>query len=56
MVKNPHSNVEDEGLIPGPGTKTPHATGHLSPCAVSTESVRHLREARPQQPRARKGQ
>ena len=35
MVKNPPSNIGDAGSVPGQGTKTPHATGQLSPCAVS---------------------
>ena len=29
-VKNPPSNAGDTGLIPGWGTKIPHATGQLS--------------------------
>ena len=29
VVKNPPSNVVDVGLIPGGGTKTPHAAGQL---------------------------
>ena len=29
MVKNPPSNVGDVGLIPGGGTKIPHAAGQL---------------------------
>ena len=28
VVKNPPSNAEDAGLLPGQGTKIPHATGH----------------------------
>jgi len=31
VVKNPPSNVGDVGLIPGGGTKIPHAVGQLSP-------------------------
>ena len=30
MVKNLPSNAGDVGLIPGQGTKIPHATGQLS--------------------------
>ena len=30
MVKNPPSNAGDVGLIPGWGTKIPHAMGKLS--------------------------
>ena len=37
MVKNLPSNAEDMGSIPGPGTKTPHASGQLSQCATTTE-------------------
>ena len=39
MVKNPPSNAGDMGLIPGPGTKFPHATGQLSPCGTTTEPM-----------------
>jgi len=31
VVKNPPSNAGDSGLIPGPGTKIPDASGQLSP-------------------------
>ena len=37
MVKNPPSNAGDAGLIPGWETKIPHAAGHLSPHATTTE-------------------
>ena len=37
VVKNPPANVRDEGLIPGQGTKIPHAMGQLSPCGTATE-------------------
>ena len=37
VVKNLPSNAEDAGLIPGLGTKIPHAIGQLSPCAATTE-------------------
>ena len=30
MIKNPSSNAGDVGLIPGQGTKSPHASGQLS--------------------------
>ena len=40
MVKNPPSNTGDVGSIPGRGTKIPHATGELSPCAATTEPTR----------------
>ena len=39
-VKNPPPNAGDAGLILGRGTKIPHATGQLSPCATTTELVR----------------
>ena len=38
MVKNPPSNAGDVGLIPSPGTKTPHATGRLSPHTTAREA------------------
>ena len=34
MVKNPPSNTGDVGSIPGLGTKTPYAKGHLSLCTA----------------------
>ena len=34
VVKNPPSNSGDTGLIPGQGTKIPHAAGQLSPRAL----------------------
>ena len=37
MVKNLPLNVGDMGLIPGWGTKIPHATGQLNLCAAITE-------------------
>ena len=40
MVKNPPSNAGDAGLIPGRGTKIPHAMGQLSPHAATTELTR----------------
>ena len=40
VVKNPPSNAGDEGLIPGPGTKIPHAAGQLSPCTTTAEPMR----------------
>ena len=41
VVKNPSCNAEDAGLIPGRGTKIPHAEGQLSPCAATREPLRH---------------
>ena len=41
VVKNLPSSAGDVGLIPGQGTKIPHAMGQLSPHAASTEPVRH---------------
>ena len=41
VVKNPSYNTGDAGSIPGQGTKSPHATGQLSPHATTTELV-HL--------------
>ena len=37
LVKNLPSNAGDAGLIPGQGTKIPHATGQLNPRAASRE-------------------
>ena len=37
MVENPLSNAGDEGLIPGGGTKIPHAAVLLSPHATTRE-------------------
>ena len=37
MVKNPSSNAGDAGLIPGQGTKIPHAAGQLSLRATTIE-------------------
>ena len=41
VVKNPPCNVRDIGLIPGQGTKIPHAVEHLSPFLKMTEPPRH---------------
>ena len=41
VVKNPPSNAGDAGLIPGQGTKIPHAAGQLRPRAKTTE-LSHL--------------
>ena len=38
-VKNPPSNAEDSGLIPGQGTKIPHAMEQLSPRATTEEAA-----------------
>ena len=37
VVKNPPYNAGDVGLIPGQGTKIPHAAGQLSPSDTTTE-------------------
>ena len=37
VVKNPPSNAEDTGSIPGRETKIPHAMGQLSPCTATGE-------------------
>ena len=39
MVKNPPSNAGDVGLIPGQGTKIPHAVQPVSPRAATTEPM-----------------
>ena len=41
VVENPPSNAGDAHSIPGQGTKIPHAAGHLSPRATTTEFVCH---------------
>ena len=48
VVKNLPSNGEDVGLIPGWGTKIPHASGQLSWHAATAES-RHSRASALQQ-------
>ena len=37
VVKNPPYNAGDAGLIPGRGTKIPHAMGQLSPRTTTTD-------------------
>ena len=49
MVKNLPSNSGDAGLIPAQGTKIPHATGQLSPRAITTELAHLNKRARVQQ-------
>ena len=39
MVKNLPCNTGDMGLIPGQGTKTPHAVGQLERLHVTKEPV-----------------
>ena len=41
VVKNPPCNAGDPGLIPGQGTKIPHAVGQLSPRTTTTELTHH---------------
>ena len=41
VVRNPPANAEDMGLIPGQGTKIPHAVGKLSLHTATTESKCH---------------
>ena len=38
-MKNPLANAGDMGLVPGPGTKIPHAAGQLSPHTTTAEPV-----------------
>ena len=40
-VKNLLSNAVGSGLIPGRGTKIPHAVGQRGPCAAVTHPMRH---------------
>ena len=39
MLKNLPCNAGDAGLIPGLGTKIPHALGQVSPWPVTTEAL-----------------
>ena len=39
VVKNPPSNAEDQGSIPGWGTKIPHASKQLSPYITTKEAL-----------------
>ena len=41
VVKNLPCNVGDIVLIPGGGTKIPHALGQLSLCTATTEPSHH---------------
>ena len=50
MIKNPPYNAGDVGSIPDRGTKIPHATGQLSPCATTTELGTSTREHKLQSP------
>ena len=36
-VRNPPCNVENPVSVPGQGTKIPHATEQLNPCATTAE-------------------
>ena len=38
VVKNPRCEAEDTGSAPGRGTKIPHATEQLSPCATTIKA------------------
>ena len=53
VVKNPPSNAGDVGSIPGQGTKIPHATGQVSPRALTTEPLRSALTTEPVYSRAR---
>ena len=44
VVKNPPSSAGDAGLIPGWGTKIPHAAGQLSPRVSTREKPTHHNE------------
>ena len=41
VVKNPPTNAEDTGSIPGQGTKIPHALEQLRSHATTTEPKHH---------------
>ena len=47
VIENLPSNAGDVDSMPGWGTKSPHASGHLSPGAATTEPV-HSRACAPQ--------
>ena len=52
MSKNPPSNAEDVGLIPGWTTRILHALGQLSRYAATTEPLCHTKDpAQPFSPR-----
>ena len=40
VIENPPPNAGDTGLIPGQGTKIPHAMGQLSLSTATTEATR----------------
>ena len=42
VVKNPPSNAGDAGSISSRGTKIPHATRQLSPCAITEETLQAI--------------
>ena len=44
VIKNPPSNAEDVGSIPGRGTKIPHALGQPSPHSTGREQLRCPKE------------
>ena len=46
VVKTPPCNARDVGLIPGHGTKIPHAAEQLSPHATSRECVNFTERCR----------
>ena len=52
MVKNLPANAGDIGLIPGPGTNIPLATGHLSLCStiIEANAMRSLHKASRDEP------
>lgn len=37
VTRNPPSNTEALGSVPGQGTRIPYVLGHLSPCAAARE-------------------
>ena len=48
VIKNPPFNARDLHLIPGPGTKTPHAGGQLNLRTAATEPDCESQLERPQ--------
>ena len=50
VVKNLPSDAGDTGLIPGRGTKIPHATGQLSPRATTREEKTRMPQLEREKP------
>ena len=55
MVKNSPSNAGDAGLIPGRGTRIPHAVGQLSPFTATKAQCSQINTYFCKQKRKEKG-